>query len=289
METWQIPVVFAVGVTAGFVNTLAGGGSLLSLPILIFLGLPTAIANGTNRFAIMIQCLFAVAGFKRKGISNFKLSLLLSIPALIGAMVGAQVAVDMSDALFKRVLAIIMLFVLGLILWNSRQSPGAPLDDDYRPDTGGRRTCPPAIRRAGTPAKKWQINSQYDGNPIGLRWNRLIITMIAFFFIGIYGGFIQAGVGFIIIAALTTISGLNLVDTNSHKVFVVGIYTVFALLIFVFHGKICWTVGMALAAGNGLGGWLGSHWAVDRGERWLRLILVICVVAMVMKLFDLVP
>ena len=257
MEIWQIPVVFAVGVAAGFINTLAGGGSLLSLPILIFLGLPTAIANGTNRFAIMIQCLFAVAGFKRKGISNFKLSLLLSVPALIGAIVGAQIAVDMSDALFKRVLAIIMLFVLGLILWN--------------------------------PVKKLHINPQYDKDTIGLRWNRLIITMIAFFFIGIYGGFIQAGVGFIIIAALTTISGLSLVDTNSHKVFVVGIYTAFALLIFVFNGKVCWTVGMALAAGNGLGGWLGSHWVVTRGERWLRLILIICVVAMAMKLFDLIP
>ncbi|MEE8190876.1 MAG: sulfite exporter TauE/SafE family protein, partial [Candidatus Scalindua sediminis] len=195
--------------------------------------------------------------FKRKGISNFKLSLLLSAPALIGAIVGAQVAVDMSDALFKRVLAIIMLLVLGLILWN--------------------------------PTKKWQINPQYDRDTISLRWNRLIITMIVFFFIGIYGGFIQAGVGFIIIAALTTISGLKLVDTNSHKVFVVGIYTIFALLVFAFNGKICWTVGIALAAGNGLGGWLGSHWAVARGERWLRLILAVCVVAMVMKLFGLIP
>ncbi|HDY68951.1 MAG TPA: sulfite exporter TauE/SafE family protein [Candidatus Scalindua sp.] len=257
MEIWQIPVIFIVGVTAGVINTLAGGGSLLTLPILIFLGLPTAMANGTNRFAIMVQCLFAVAGFKRKGISNFKLSLLLSAPALIGAIVGAQVAVDMSDALFKRVLAIIMLLVLGLILWN--------------------------------PTKKWQINPQSDGNTISLGWNRLIITMIVFFFIGIYGGFIQAGVGFIIIAALTTISGLNLVDTNSHKVFIVGIYTVFALLVFAFNGKICWTVGIALAAGNGLGGWLGSHWAVARGERWLRLILAVCVVAMVMKLFGLIP
>ncbi len=257
MEIWQIPVIFTVGVAAGCINTLAGGGSLLSLPILIFLGLPTAVANGTNRFAIMIQCLFAVVGFKRKGISNFKLSLLLSVPALIGAIVGAQIAVDMSDALFKRALAIIMLLVLGLILWN--------------------------------PVKKLHINPQYEEDAIGLRRGRLIITMIAFFFIGIYGGFIQAGVGFIIIAALTTISGLSLVNTNSHKVFVVGIYTAFALFIFVFNGKVCWTVGMALAAGNGLGGWLGSHWAVTRGERWLRLILVICVVAMAMKLFDLIP
>ena len=127
MEIWHIPVVFIAGVIAGFINTLAGGGSLLTLPILIFLGLPTAIANGTNRLAIMVQCLFAVAGFKRKGVSNFKLSFLLSVPALLGAIIGAQIAVDMSDVMFKRALAIIMLFVLGITLWNPLQKL-TPLD-----------------------------------------------------------------------------------------------------------------------------------------------------------------
>lgn len=246
MEIWHIPVVFTVGIIAGFINTLAGGGSLLTLPILIFLGLPTAVANGTNRLAIMTQCLFAVIGFKRKGVSNFKLSLLLSVPALIGAIIGAQIAVDMSDILFKRVLAVIMLLILGLILWNPRQDVGSMM-------SSGR--------------------------------NHLIITMIAFFFIGFYGGFIQVGVGFIIIAALTTIKGLNLVATNSHKVFITGIYTIFALIVFAFNGKICWTMGLCLAAGMGLGGWIGSHWVVARGERWIRLVLTICVIAMVIKLF----
>ncbi len=254
MEIWHIPVVFTIGVIAGFINTVAGGGSLLTLPVLIFLGLPTAVANGTNRLAIIVQCLFAVAGFKRKGVSNFKLSLLLSVPGLLGAIIGAQIAVDMSDILFKRVLAIIMLFVLGLILWN--------------------------------PAKRWRDNRQDgDGSLISLGRSHLIITMIVFFFIGIYGGFIQVGVGFIIIAALTTITGLNLVDTNSHKVFIVGIYTIFALIVFAFYDKVYWTVGLGLAAGMGLGGWIGSHWAVAKGERWIRLVLTICVIAMVIKLF----
>jgi len=125
MEIWHIPVVFTIGILAGCINTLAGGGSLLTLPILIFLGLPTAVANGTNRLAIMTQCLFAVTGFKRKGVSNYKLSLLLSAPALFGAAIGARFAVDISDILFKRILAIIMLLVLGLILWNPRRGVGS--------------------------------------------------------------------------------------------------------------------------------------------------------------------
>ena len=246
MEIWHIPVVFTAGILAGFINTLAGGGSLLTLPILIFLGLPTAVANGTNRIAIVAQCAFAVAGFKRKGVSNFKLSLLFSIPAILGAIIGACIAVDISDILFRRVLAVIMLLVLGLILWNPRH------------DSAG------------------------NSNSLGRR--QLITAMIALFFIGIYGGFIQVGVGFIIIAALTTITKFNLVVTNSHKVFIAGIYTIFALIVFAFNGKVCWEIGLCLAAGMGLGGWIGSHWAVKKGELWLRTVLTICVVAMVIKL-----
>ena len=247
MEIWHIPVIFTAGILAGFINTLAGGGSLLTLPILIFLGLPTAVANGTNRIAIVAQCAFAVAGFKKKGVSNFKLSLLLSTPAIIGAIIGAYFAVDISDVLFRRVLAVIMLLVLGLILWNPRQ------------DSSG------------------------SSNSLGRR--QLITAMTAFFFIGIYGGFIQVGVGFIIIAALTTITKFNLVVTNSHKVFIAGIYTIFALIVFAFNGKVCWEIGLCLAAGMGLGGWIGSHWAVKKGERWIRVVLTICVIAMVIKLF----
>ena len=246
MEIWHIPVIFTAGILAGFINTLAGGGSLLTLPILIFLGLPTAVANGTNRIAIVAQCAFAVAGFKKKGVSNFKLSLLLSTPAIIGAIIGAYFAVDISDVLFRRVLAVIMLLVLGLILWNPRQ------------DSSG------------------------SSNSLGRR--QLITAMTVFFFIGIYGGFIQVGVGFIIIAALTTITKFNLVVTNSHKVFIAGIYTIFALIVFAFNGKVCWEIGLCLAAGMGLGGWIGSHWAVAKGERWIRVVLTICVVAMVIKL-----
>ncbi len=246
MEIWHIPVIFTAGILAGFINTLAGGGSLLTLPILIFLGLPTAVANGTNRIAIVAQCAFAVAGFKKKGVSNFKLSLLLSTPAIIGAIIGAYFAVDISDVLFRRVLAVIMLLVLGLILWNPSQGGGD------------------------------------NSNSLGRR--QLITAMTVFFFIGIYGGFIQVGVGFIIIAALTTITKFNLVVTNSHKVFIAGIYTIFALIVFAFNGKVCWEIGLCLAAGMGLGGWIGSHWAVKKGERWIRVVLAICVIAMVIKL-----
>ena len=252
MEIWQIPVIFTVGVVAGFINTLAGGGSLITLPMLIFLGLPSAVANGTNRLAITVQSIFAVTGFRRKGVSNFKFSLLMSGPVLVGAVVGAQLAINISDVLFKKILAVIMLLVLGLILWN--------------------------------PIRKRYSNALNESSMTDFSRTRCLVMMITFFFIGIYGGFIQAGIGFMIIAVLTTMSGLNLVETNSHKVFIVGINAFFALLVFIFNSKICWPVGFALAAGNGLGGWIGSHLAVTKGERFIRIVLIICVVAMAVRL-----
>ncbi|MCP5002806.1 MAG: sulfite exporter TauE/SafE family protein [Planctomycetes bacterium] len=256
MELWQIPVIFSVGVITGIINTLAGGGSLLTLPMLIFMGLPPSTANGTNRLAIMVQNIFAVAGFAKKGVSDFKLSLFLSFPALLGAIIGSYIAVDISETLFSRILAVVMLIVLGLIIWD--------------------------------PSKRVQHKPGKDGGSFSLGKRRLIASMGIFFFVGIYGGFIQAGVGFIIIASLTSIGKLSLVETNSHKVFVVCIYTFFALIIFSINDMVCWTVGIALAAGNGLGGWIGSHLAVAIGDRWIRFVLIACVIAMVIKLSGLV-
>ncbi len=251
MEIWQIIVVIVVGIVGGFVNTLAGGGSLLTLPALIFIGLPSAVANGTNRVAILLQNLTAVAGFKQQGLSDFKFSLGLSVPAVVGAIVGAKLAMDISDALFQKVLAAVMLLVVGLILWN--------------------------------PTRRWQ-----KGQAV-LSPKRRLLAMVAFFFVGVYGGFIQAGVGFIIIAALVLITGLDLVHTNSHKVFVVGVYTLAALATFALSGKVNWGIGLVLGVGNGIGGWIGSQWAVVGGEKWIKVVLAVAVVAMAAKLLGLIP
>jgi uncharacterized membrane protein YfcA len=247
----QIIVVIVVGIVAGFFNTLAGGGSLLTLPALIFVGLPATVANGTNRVAILMQNVTAVAGFKQQGLSDFKFGLGLAIPAVVGAIVGAKLAVDISDALFQKVLAAVMLLAVGLILWN--------------------------------PTRRWQ-----KGQAI-LSPKRRLLAIIAFFFVGVYGGFIQAAVGFIIIATLVLITGLDLVQTNSHKMFVVGVYTLAALATFALSGKVNWGIGLVLAVGNGIGGWIGSQLAVLGGERWIRIVLAVAVVAMAAKLLGLIP
>lgn len=247
MDFLEVLLILGVGLAAGIINTIAGGGSLLSLPILIFLGLPPSVANATNRVAIFSQNIFAVAGFKSKGIAEFKYSFLLGISALIGAVIGAKLAVDIKGELFNKILAVIMVVVVLL-----------------------------TISGKGKPKGKHVENIAKSSKIIG---------GITFFFVGIYGGFIQAGVGFLIIGALTAIHGFSLVKTNSIKVFVVLIYTAAALAVFIYEGQVNWLYGIVLAVGNSTGAWFASRWSVDKGDKVVKVFLTITVIALAIKLW----
>lgn len=238
--------VLIVGILAGTINVLAGGGSLLTLPLLIFLGLPAPMANGTNRVAVWVQNVTAAAGFRSKGFDSIGYGLFLAVPAIIGAIFGALVAVDINETVFKVILAGLMLVMLGVILWN--------------------------------PTKRFQASAE------NLTLKRKIIAGIAFLFVGFYGGFIQAGVGILIIATLTLVNGLDLVRVNSYKVVINSTYTLIALLIFAVHGEVNWIIGLSLAIGMGIGGWIGSSLAVAKGEKFIKVILVVAVIAMAIKL-----
>ena len=101
---------------------------------------------------------------------------------------------------------------------------------------------------------------------------------------GFYGGFIQAGVGFILMAVLHGVLGLDLVRVNMHKVFIVGLYTLAALLIFAIKGQVLWSAGLVLAVGNALGGWIATRLALKKGEGLIRWILYVTLLVMAIKL-----
>ena len=244
---WEYPLLIIVGFIAGFMNTMAGGGSLLTLPLLIFLGLPAAVANGTNRVAIFMSTLSATAGFKSKGVSNFPFNIYLGFSGFIGALIGARIAIDIKGELFNKILAVIMILVVILIIF------------------------------------KPKIN--YSDLLERLKGKHLFISMIAFFFIGIYGGFINAGIGFVIMLFLHYYNRLNLVKVNATKVVIVLIYTTGALATFALADKVNWTYGLFLATGNFIGGWTSSRWSVKKGEKTIKAFLVVMVIIMSFKLW----
>jgi len=242
---WQLPLLFVVGIVAGIINTLAGGGSLLTLPLLIFMGLPGAVANGTNRIAIFCQNIFAIRGFSKRGVMPLQLALLCTPPALLGSWLGANLAISLDDQVFKRILALIMVGVL--------------------------------IFTAIDPMKRFR----QEDIQFGL-WRKILI-IITFFGVGVYGGFVQAGVGFLIITALL-IHGLDLVRINAIKVFVIFAYTFVALGVFIYHGQVDYSLGFALAAGNSIGGMIGPKLAVEKGHDWIKRVVSITVLVFALKL-----
>ena len=248
MEEWyHYLLLVGVGFVVGFINTIAGGASLISLPVLIFLGLPPSVANGTNRVAIVIQTAIGVAGFKSKGVSTYPYNLYLGISALLGAIIGAYIAVDIRGETFNRILAIIMIAVVILIVLKPKMSL-ADLQE--------------------------RVTGKY-----------LWIGVIAFFFFGIYGGFINAGIGFIILLFLNHVNRMTLVRANATKVAVVFIYTLSALAVFLYNDKIIWEVGLVLAIGNGIGAWVSSRISVAKGDGFIKTFLVIMVIIMAIKLW----
>lgn len=247
MELLEAIFLVGAGVFAGFLNVVAGGGSLITLPLLIFLGLPPTIANGTNRIAILAQNTLSVAKFNQKGVSSYPYSIYLGISALIGSTIGAFLVVDIDEALFKRILSIVMVCVAGLILFNTKS--GELLKGE-----------------------KMEFKNQMWG-------------VISFFFIGIYGGFLHAGIGFIIILALTKINGFSLVKTNSIKVTVALVYTIAAVGVFIYKDAIDWKYALVLAIGNAFGGYLGTVFSVKRGDKWIKGILLVTILALAVKLW----
>jgi uncharacterized membrane protein YfcA len=244
---FDILILVGAGLFAGFVNTMAGGGSLLTLPLLIFLGLPPATANGTNRIAIIVSASSATLGFRSKNISSFPLSIYLGIAAFFGALIGSRIAVEIDGLLFNKILAIIMIVVVVLMVFKP----------NYKVD----------LLQARTAGKT------------------LIWSMVAFFFIGIYGGFINAGIGFIIMLFLNYVNKLDLVRVNATKVTLVLIYTTAALATFILSGHIDLKYGIALAVGNAAGAFFASRYAVKKGEGVIKTVMMIMVVAMSVKLW----
>jgi uncharacterized membrane protein YfcA len=249
LELWQVALLIAVGVVGGVLNVIAGGGSLITVPVMVFLGLPGPVANGTNRIGILAQSITSIATFARRGFSDFRLSLSLSACTIPGAVVGALVGANLEGVWFNRALALIMLGIMVMMHF----------------DTGST-----------------QRSADYQPTRKQLVYGHLLMLGVGF-----WGGFIQIGVGFIMMPILNRVMGLDLVRTNMHKVFIVGPYTLVALLVFASQVELVWLAGIVLAVGNSIGGYLGTHFMVRSSERMVRLVLNLVLVAFIIKLlFD---
>lgn len=250
--TWaQYMMAIGAGVLAGIINTLAGSGSAVTLPMLVFLGLPADVANATNRIGVMIQNIAGIATFQRSGKMNLSGGLWLTIPAMLGSVVGAAIAVDLNERLMELAIGAMLVIVLITILLNPQ---------------------------------KWlrKQSEVAEGRP-GL------LTLAIFFVIGIYGGFIQAGVGVFILTAMVLGAGYTLVHANAIKLMIVLALTIVALAIFILSPAldIRWGIGLVMAVGQSVGAWLAAKFAISNANAntWVRRLLIIVVVYSILRFF----
>jgi len=246
-HTWaELALVAAVGLVAGFVNVAAGGGSLLAIPALIFIGLPATVANGTIRIAVIVQTGTAVFRYARARRLELRTVKKTVFPALIGAGIGAWAATWISDGGFKHVLVGVILVATGALVIQPLLPASWRLKEvTKRPD--------------------WLV----------------ALLMIG---VGLYGGFIQAGVGFLLIAVLVMGAGLPLVEANIVKVAVVLAYTPIALGLFIANDKVDLQAGASLAAGQAVGAWVSAGLTLNKGARFIRIVLAVMLVAATVKL-----
>jgi len=235
-----------VGFLAGFINTLAGSGSLLTLPILILLGLPANVANGTNRVGVVLQNIVAVATFRQRGVLPLVGSWKLIVPSVLGAVVGAELAVDLDEALLRQTIGVLMLVLLVLMV--------------LKPE-------------------RWIAAHAAPREP------RLLVEVPLFFAIGVYGGFIQVSVGLFLMAGLVLGAGYNLIGANALKNLIVLVFSAAALVVFVINDQVQWTLGLLLGGGQAVGAWVAVHFAVQRGAEFLRWTVIVITVGAAIALF----
>lgn len=236
MSITTLALLLLAGFFAGVVNALAGGGSFLTLTALVVAGgLPVEVANGTNRVAIVVQGLATALTFRRSGQTEAATVRRLAPAMVVGAVVGARLSLQVPRDLFEVVVGVAMLGMMGLVLLRPKRFlEGAARMPQLRPG--------------------W-----VDG---------------VFFAVGVYGGFLQAGVGVFMLMGLVGMAGLDLVRANVAKVVLALVFSVPALLVFLEQGAVAWKPGLVLAVGTAVGGVAGARVAIRGGAAVVRWVLV---------------
>ncbi len=232
-DTFWLLLLVPAGFIAGVVNVIAGGGSFLTLPALIAAGLPVHIANGTNRIAIALQAIVATAVYQREGQFDAVLYRRLLPPVVLGALSGALLATLIDPERLRRVFGALFIVMAGILLFRSLQT----------------------------------AKSQGTASLLGNLASSTIVQSLAFFLIGVYGGFLQAGVGLWILLSTTSLLGVDALHANAVKLPLIMTFTVPAIVIFLLADQVRWLPGLFLGIGNVLGTFIGVRLTLEGGAK----------------------
>ena len=239
MSGTELAILAASGLIAGLINAVAGGGSLITLPALMLVGIGAAEANATNRIAVAAQTITATHGFHREGVLPMAEVRRHLLPTWIGAGAGAWLAPVVPNQIMEPlILGVLVLVGLTMVLRPEAGSDGATGADRER--------------------RVWL--------------ERGVMTLT-----GLYGGFLQAGLGLVFLGTLMGVVGLDPLRANGAKAALLLALTSVALAIFAVADMLHWTPGLVVAAGSVLGSMIGVRVAVRWASmlRWMALVAVL--------------
>jgi len=246
---WYIYLlIFGSGIICGVLNTLAGGGSLVTLPILMLL-MPANEANVTNRLGFLFQSIVASWQFKKKKTFEWSWGLRPAIPLVIGTIIGAIIAVYVNSEAIRQATAILLVCMLPVVF--------------LQPE-------------------KW-LKAKITAMPHTAWW-----LYVIYFVVGIYAGFLQAGIGYFLLIILVLGVGYDLLSANSIKVFVVLFITIAALAVFFIFSdkvKIHYDIGITQAIGQAAGAYFGVKFATSWSPKIIRWLLIIIILVFAVRLF----
>ncbi len=249
ITTFEVIALITSGLIVGFVNTLAGGGTIISLTLFMMLGLSPVMANGTNRIPVILQNITSLTVFYRKKLLDIRKGVVLSTPVVFGSLLGSQFAVNIDQSIFEKVMAVVLVFMLIFMV--------------YEPE-------------------RW-IKGNHHLQVKKLNWQ----TFLLLFLCGIYGGFVHVGVGYPLLAILVLGFGYDILQANVFKGFIVLLYVPFSLIIFAINKQINYEYALIHSVGNIIGAFIASHFAVKNGVKFVRWAMIIIILICALQLFGL--
>lgn len=240
MDNIYILIFLVGGFLTGIINTLAGNGSAITLSLMMFTGMPANIANATNRIGAIVQTITAVLSLQKTKRTRFLLgdSLWFIVPSVIGSIIGALIAVEVNPVVLKKIIGFIMLFLLSTMLYSPKKWSG------------------------GTDTKKPR---------------KTILNWVLIFITAIYGGFLQMGIGIMLLSILVLLTKYSLRDANIVKLLIATVFVIPAFLVFALSGDMDWIPGLVLAIGQGIGAWVGARYILflPKANQMVKIVLIV--------------
>ncbi|MFH1448364.1 MAG: sulfite exporter TauE/SafE family protein [Candidatus Micrarchaeota archaeon] len=243
-EIITVLLVLFIGVTTGFFDSVIGAGGLISVPSLIFLGLPPQIAIATDRFGTLGQTFTALVKFWKAKKIVWKYVPILATISLFGSLIGANILLNIDPKILENIVGILILILLPIIF--------------LKRDIGVRQV------------KK--------SKP------KMVIGLLIYFFIMIYGGFFGQGTGPLIFYALTFFLGLTMIEVLATGIIPWFVLSMSSVAIFALNGIIDYEIGFILLISMAVGGYIGAHVALKKGDLWVKRLFALFVIILAVKL-----